>query len=33
MFPLSETAAAHAFLEENTLQKTGTLTGKVIVVP
>ena len=32
-FPLAETAAAHAFLEENTLQKAGTLTGKVIVVP
>lgn len=32
-FPLSETAAAHAFLEENTVQKAGTLTGKVIVVP
>lgn len=31
-FPLSETAAAHAFLEENTLQKTGALTGKVVVV-
>lgn len=30
-FPLAETAAAHAFLEENTLQKVGTLTGKVVV--
>ncbi len=32
-FPLSETAAAHRFLEENTLQKAGTLTGKVVIVP
>jgi NADPH2:quinone reductase len=32
-FSLAETAAAHAFLEENTMQKAGTLTGKVIVVP
>jgi NADPH2:quinone reductase len=32
-FPLAETAAAHRFLEENTLQKAGTLTGKVVVVP
>ncbi len=32
-FPLNETAAAHAFLEENTLQQAGTLVGKVIVVP
>jgi NADPH:quinone reductase len=32
-FPLSETAAAHRFLEENTLQKAGTLTGKIVVVP
>ncbi len=32
-FPLAETAAAHAFLEENTLQKAGTLAGKVIVIP
>jgi NADPH2:quinone reductase len=32
-FPLTETAAAHAFLEENTMHKAGTLTGKVIVVP
>jgi NADPH:quinone reductase len=33
VFPLSETAAAHRFLEENTLHKAGTLTGKVIIVP
>lgn len=32
-FPLAQTAAAHQFLEENTLHKAGTLTGKVIVVP
>jgi NADPH2:quinone reductase len=32
-FPLAETAAAHRLLEENTLGKAGTLTGKVVVVP
>jgi NADPH2:quinone reductase len=32
-FPLSETTAAHRFLEENTIHKAGTLTGKVVVVP
>jgi NADPH:quinone reductase len=32
-FPLSETALAHRFLEDNTLQKAGTLIGKVVVVP
>jgi NADPH2:quinone reductase len=32
-FPLSETAAAHRLLEENTLHKAGTLLGKVVVVP
>ncbi len=32
-FPLAETAAAHRFLEDNTVHKAGTLTGKVIVVP
>ncbi len=32
-FPLAEAAAAHRFLEENTLQKAGTLMGKVVVVP
>lgn len=31
-FPLAETAAAHRFLEENTLGKAGTLVGKVLVV-
>ena len=30
-FPLSKTAAAHQLLEENTLGKTGTLTGKVVL--
>jgi NADPH2:quinone reductase len=33
VFPLSETAAAHRLLEENTLHKAGTLTGKVVIVP
>jgi NADPH2:quinone reductase len=32
-FALAETAAAHRFLEENTLRAAGTLKGKVIVVP
>lgn len=32
-FPLAETGAAHQFLEDNTLRKAGTLTGKVVVVP
>jgi NADPH2:quinone reductase len=32
-FPLSETAAAHRLLEENTLGKAGTLSGKVVIVP
>ena len=32
-FPLSEAAAAHRLLEENTLGKAGTLAGKVVVVP
>jgi NADPH:quinone reductase len=30
-FPLVETAAAHQLLEDNTLRKTGTLTGKVVI--
>jgi NADPH2:quinone reductase len=33
VFPLSEAAAAHRLQEDNTLQKTGTLTGKIVVVP
>jgi NADPH2:quinone reductase len=32
-FPLAEAAAAHRLLEENTLHKAGTLTGKIVVVP
>jgi NADPH2:quinone reductase len=32
-FHLAEAAAAHRLLEENTLGKAGTLTGKVVVVP
>ncbi len=30
-FPISQAVAAHRFLEENTLQQAGTLTGKVIL--
>jgi NADPH:quinone reductase len=30
-FKLSETAAAHAFQEANTLQKAGSLTGKILI--
>ncbi|WP_437185812.1 NADPH:quinone reductase [Planctomicrobium sp. SH668] len=32
-FPLSEAAAAHALQEENTLLKSGSLTGKIVVIP
>jgi NADPH2:quinone reductase len=32
-FKFSEAAAAHRFLEENTLHKAGTLTGKIVLVP
>jgi NADPH2:quinone reductase len=32
-FPLAETAAAHRFLEENTVHKAGTLMGKVVLFP
>lgn len=32
-FRLDETAAAHQFLEDNTLRKAGTLTGKVVIIP
>ncbi|MCA8998011.1 MAG: NADPH:quinone reductase [Planctomycetaceae bacterium] len=32
-FPLREAAAAHQLQEENTLQKAGTLSGKIIVTP
>ena len=33
VFPLSEAAAAHALQEANTLDKQGTLSGKIVVVP
>ncbi|MBI3822300.1 MAG: NADPH:quinone reductase [Planctomycetes bacterium] len=32
-FKIAEAAAAHRFLEDNTLQKAGTLTGKVVLHP
>ena len=32
-FPLSQAAAAHKLQEENTLQKAGTLTGKIVLKP
>jgi NADPH2:quinone reductase len=32
-FKLSEAAAAHRLQEENTLQKSGTLTGKIVLTP
>ncbi|MDB5392398.1 MAG: Bifunctional protein: zinc-containing alcohol dehydrogenase, Similar to arginate lyase [Planctomycetaceae bacterium] len=32
-FPLSEAATAHAFQEQNTLEKQGTLSGKILVLP
>jgi NADPH:quinone reductase len=32
-FNIADAAAAHRFLEENTLQKAGTLTGKVVLHP
>jgi len=32
-FPLSEAAAAHRMQEENTLEKRGSLSGKIVVVP
>jgi NADPH2:quinone reductase len=32
-FKFAEAAAAHRFLEENTLHKAGTLTGKIVLVP
>jgi NADPH:quinone reductase len=33
VLPLSEAAAAHKLQEENTLQKTGTLAGKIVLRP
>jgi NADPH2:quinone reductase len=32
-FKLAEAAAAHKLQEENTLQKAGTLAGKIVLVP
>ena len=32
-FKIAEAAAAHRFLEENTLQKAGTLMGKIVLHP
>jgi NADPH2:quinone reductase len=32
-FPLSQTAAAHTFQEDNTARKAGTLTGKIVILP
>ena len=32
-FQIADAAAAHRFLEENTLQKAGTLTGKIVLHP
>ena len=31
--PLSEAATAHRLQEESTLQKTGALAGKIVLVP
>jgi NADPH2:quinone reductase len=33
VLPLSEAAAAHKLQEENTLQKSGTLAGKIVLKP
>lgn len=32
-FPLNDAATAHAYQEQNTLEKQGTLTGKILVLP
>jgi NADPH2:quinone reductase len=32
-FKLAEATAAHRLQEDNTLQKAGTLTGKIVLVP
>ena len=32
-FTIAEAGAAHRFLEENTLQKAGTRTGKIVLHP
>jgi NADPH2:quinone reductase len=33
VLPLSQAAAAHKLQEENTLQKSGTLAGKIVLKP
>ena len=33
VFPLSEAAAAHRLQEDNTLRKSGTLAGKIVLKP
>ena len=33
VFPLSQAAEAHRLQEANTLQKAGSLTGKIVLVP
>ena len=33
VMPLAEAAAAHRLQEENTLQKAGTLAGKIVLKP
>ena len=33
IFKLSEAAAAHRLQEDNTLNKAGTLTGKIVLTP
>src|SRR4051794_37443528 len=33
VFPLSEAAAAHQLQEQNTLEKQGTLSGKILLEP
>ena len=32
-YKLEETAAAHKYQEENTLHKSGSLTGKIVLTP
>lgn len=32
-FPLAEAATAHAFQEQNTLERQGTLSGKIVLIP
>ena len=33
VFPLAEATAAHRLLEENTLHKSGSLAGKILLTP